>query len=169
MPPTGSYSFAHYDSGVPHVDQLDTIVDTRAGQVQGTREGPVAVWRGMPYAEQPIGERRFAAPVPLQPWTGVRDATRHGPLPPQGKSFVGGGRDDPKHRDEACLTVTVWSPDPGRKSTGLPVMVWIHGGGFVFGAGQFQLYNGSRLAANGNVVVVNVTYRIGVFGGFELG
>ena len=169
MPPTGSYSFAHYDSGVPHVDRLDTIVDTRAGQVQGTREGPVAVWRGMPYAEQPIGERRFAAPVPLQPWTGVRDATRHGPLPPQGKSFVGGGRDDPKHRDEACLTVTVWSPDPGRKSTGLPVMVWIPGGAFVFGAGQFQLYNGSRLAANGNVVVVNVTYRIGVFGGFELG
>ena len=48
-------------------------------------------------------------------------------------------------------------------------MVWIPGGAFVFGAGQFQLYNGSRLAANGNVVVVNVTYRIGVFGGFELG
>ena len=89
----------------------------------------------------------------------------HGPLPPQSKSFVGGGRDDPKVRDEACLTLTVWSPD----TTGsLPVMVWIPGGAFVYGAGQFQLYNGSRLAANGNVVVVNVTYRIGVFGGFEL-
>ena len=89
----------------------------------------------------------------------------HGPLPPQSKSFVGGGRDDPKVRDEACLTLTVWSPDT---SASLPVMVWIPGGAFVFGAGQFQLYNGSRLAANGNVVVVNVTYRIGVFGGFEL-
>ena len=124
------------------------------------------MWRGVDYAAQPVGEYRFAAPAPVQPWPGVRDATRHGPLPPQAKSFVGGGRDDPKHRDEACLTVTVWSPDPGAK---LPVMVWIPGGGFVMGAGQFQLYNGSKLAANGNVVVVNVTYRIGVFGGFELG
>ena len=101
----------------------------------------------------------------MQPWSGVRDAHEHGPLPPQTKSFVGGGRDDPKVRDEACLTLTVWSPD----TTGsLPVMVWIPGGAFVYGAGQFQLYNGSRLAANGNVVVVNLTYRIGVFGGFEL-
>ena len=95
----------------------------------------------------------------------MRDAVEHGPLPPQSKSFVGGGRDDPKVRDEACLTLTVWSPDT---SASLPVMVWIPGGAFVFGAGQFQLYNGSRLAANGNVVVVNITYRIGVFGGFEL-
>ena len=61
--------------------------------------------------------------------------------------------------------MTVWSPDVNGS---LPVMVWIPGGAFVYGAGQFQLYNGSRLAANGNVVVVNVTYRIGVFGGFEL-
>jgi para-nitrobenzyl esterase len=63
------------------------------------------------------------------------------------------------------LTLTVWSPDI---AASLPVMVWIPGGAFVFGAGQFQLYNGSRLAVNGNVVVVNITYRIGVFGGFEL-
>ena len=148
------------------VARVETTVVTRAGAVRGTREGSVAVWRGVPYAEQPVGTRRFMAPGPLPPWEGVRDGTRHGPLPPQGKTFVGGGRDDPKHRDEACLTLTVWSPDPG---AALPVMVWIPGGAFAFGAGQFQLYNGSRLAANGNVVVVNVTYRIGVFGGFELG
>ena len=126
----------------------------------------MGVWRGVAYAQQPVGDRRFLAPAPLEPWTGVRDALEHGPLPPQGRSFVGGGRDDPKIRDEACLTVTVWSPDTGGS---LPVMVWIPGGAFVYGAGQLQLYNGSRLAANGNVVVVNVTYRIGVFGGFELG
>ena len=121
---------------------------------------------GVPYAEQPVGQRRFQAPGPLKPWSGIRDAREHGPLPPQTKSFVGGGRDDPKVRDEACLTLTVWSPDT---TASLPVMVWIPGGAFVYGAGQFQLYNGSRLAANGNVVVVNLTYRIGVFGGFELG
>lgn len=142
------------------------VVQTAAGALRGTTEGGVGVWRGVPYAEQPVGPRRFRAPAPQRPWTGVRDAVEHGPLPPQGKTFVGGGRDDPKARDEACLTLTVWSPDTAAR---LPVMVWIPGGAFIYGAGQFQFYNGSRLAANGNVVVVNVTYRIGVFGGFELG
>ena len=159
-------SFAHYDLGVAVLLGHSTIAHTGLGDLRGTTEVGVGVWRGVPYAEQPVGERRFLAPAPLQPWTGVRDALEHGPLPPQGKSFVGGGRDAPKVRDEACLTLTVWSPDT---SGSLPVMVWIPGGAFVYGAGQFQLYNGSRLAANGNVVVVNVTYRIGVFGGFELG
>lgn len=148
-----------------HTESGDLRGSSEAADARSIRGGRVGVWRGVPYAEQPVGERRFRAPGPLAPWSGVRDATEHGPLPPQSKSFVGGGRDDPKVRDEACLTLTVWSPDT---SASLPVMVWIPGGAFVFGAGQFQLYNGSRLAANGNVVVVNITYRIGVFGGFEL-
>jgi para-nitrobenzyl esterase len=146
--------------------ELSTIVQTAAGLLRGTTDGGVNVWRGVAYAEQPVEGRRFLAPAPLEPWSDVRDAVEHGPLPPQGRSFVGGGHDDPKIRDEACLTVTVWSPDV---TGALPVMVWIPGGAFVYGAGQLQLYNGSRLAANGNVVVVNVTYRLGVFGGFELG
>ncbi|WP_197381248.1 carboxylesterase/lipase family protein [Mycolicibacterium mengxianglii] len=151
---------------MPDVIEQSTLVRTSGGVLRGTTEGGVAVWRGVPYAEQPVGDRRFLEPAPVRPWAGVRDVVEHGPLPPQGRSFVGGGRDDPKIRDEACLTVTVWSPDT---SGSLPVMVWIPGGAFVYGAGQLQLYNGSRLAANGGVVVVNVTYRIGVFGGFELG
>lgn len=141
------------------------MVHTASGSLRGDTEGGIGVWRGVPYAAQPVGQRRFLGPGPLESWQGVRDAREHGPLPPQTKSFVGGGRDDPKVRDEACLTLTVWSPDT---TAALPVMVWIPGGAFVYGAGQFQLYNGSRLAANGNVVVVNITYRIGVFGGFEL-
>jgi para-nitrobenzyl esterase len=148
------------------VAEASTIVHTPLGRLRGSVEGGVGVWRGIGYAQQPLGERRFAAPEPPQPWSGIRDAVEHGPIPPQGRSFVGGGRDDPKIRDEACLTLTVWSPDVGGS---LPVMVWIPGGAFVYGAGQLQLYNGSRLAANGDVVVVNVTYRLGVFGGFELG
>lgn len=124
------------------------------------------MWRGVPYAQQPLGERRFAAPAPLAPWTGVRDALEHGPLPPQSRSMAAGDRNDPKIRDEACLTLTIWSPEV---TASLPVMVWIPGGAFLNGAGQLQLYDGSRLAANGDVVVVNVTYRVGVFGGFELG
>ncbi|MFA7510474.1 MAG: carboxylesterase/lipase family protein [Mycolicibacterium vanbaalenii] len=141
------------------------VLSTPSGDLRGEVEAGIGVWRGIPYAEQPTGQRRFLAPEPMAPWPGVREAREHGPLPPQSKSFVGGGRDDPKVRDEACLTLTVWSPDT---AASLPVMVWIPGGAFVYGAGQFQLYNGSRLAANGDVVVVNVTYRIGVFGGLEL-
>ena len=162
----GGISFAHYDSGVPAVAEVPALARTAVGDLRGTVEGGVAVWRGVPYAQQPVGERRFAAPAPLLPWTGVRDAVEHAPLPLQSRSMVAGDRNDPKIRDEACLTVTVWSPDV---SGSLPVMVWIPGGAFLNGAGQLQLYNGSRLAANGNVVVVNVTYRVGVFGGFELG
>jgi para-nitrobenzyl esterase len=148
------------------VAEVSTIAHTSLGRLRGTVEGGVGVWRGIEYAQQPVGPLRFTAPAPPRPWTGVRDAVDHGPLPPQGRSFVGGGRDDPKIRDEACLTLTVWSPDTAGS---LPVMVWIPGGAFVYGAGQLQLYNGSRLAATGDVVVVNVTYRLGVFGGFELG
>jgi len=159
-------SFAHYDSGVPAVAEVPAFAHTTVGDLRGTVDGGVAVWRGVAYPQHPVGERRFAAPAPLVPWTGVRDAVEHAPLPLQSRSMVAGDRNDPKIRDEACLTVTVWSPDV---SGSLRVMVWIPGGAFLNGAGQLQLYNGSRLAANGNVVVVNVTYRVGVFGGFELG
>ena len=162
----GQISFAHYDSGVPAVAEVPVLAHTALGDLRGKAEGGVAVWRGVAYAQQPVGERRFAAPLPLSPWTGVRDAVEHGPLPPQSRSMVAGDRNDPKIRDEACLTVTVWSPNP---SGSLPVMVWVPGGAFLNGAGQLQLYDGARLAANGDVVVVNVTYRVGVFGGFELG
>lgn len=151
---------------MPAVAELPTLAHTAVGDLRGTVEGGVAVWRGVPYAQQPVGERRFAAPAPLPAWTGVRDAVEHGPLPLQSRSLVAGDRNNPKIRDEACLTLTVWSPDT---SASLPVMVWIPGGAFLTGAGQLQLYKGSRLAAHGNVVVVNVSYRVGVFGGFELG
>jgi para-nitrobenzyl esterase len=151
---------------VPAVAEVPALACTSVGDLRGTVEAGLAVWRGVPYAQQPIGERRFAAPAPVLPWTGVRDAVEHGPLPLQSRSMVAGDRRDPKIRDEACLTVTVWSPDV---SGSLPVMVWIPGGAFLNGAGQLQLYDGSRLAVNGNVVVVNVTYRVGVFGSFELG
>ncbi len=162
----GDISFAHYDSGVPAVVEVPVVARTALGALRGMAEDGIAVWRGVPYAQQPVGERRFVAPKPLPAWPGVRDALEHAPLPPQSRSMAAGDRNDPKIRDEACLTVTVWSPDV---SASLPVMVWIPGGAFVNGAGQLQLYDGSRLAANGDVVVVNVTYRVGVFGGFDLG
>jgi para-nitrobenzyl esterase len=103
----GQVSFAHHDSGVPAVAEVPAIARTGLADLRGTVEGDVAVWRGVPYAQQPIGERRFAAPAPLSPWTGLRDAIEHGPLPPQSRSMIARDRNDPKIRDEACLTVTV--------------------------------------------------------------
>jgi hypothetical protein len=124
----GEISFPHYDSGVPGVAEVPALVQTAADDLLGTVENGVAVWRGVPYAQQPVGERRFAAPAPLSPWTGVRDAVEHGPPPPQSRSMVANDRRDPTVRDEACLTVTVWSPDV---SGSLPVIVWIPGGAFL--------------------------------------
>ena len=85
----GVSSFAHYDLAVAVLLGHSTIAHTGVWEIfAATTEGGVGVWRGVPYAEQPVAERRFLAPAPLRPWTGVRDALEHGPLPPQGKSFV---------------------------------------------------------------------------------
>jgi para-nitrobenzyl esterase len=162
----GQISFAHYDSGVPAVAEVPVLAHIALGDPRGKVEDGVAVWRGVPYAQQPIGERRFAAPVPLSPWTGMRNPTEHGPLPPQRRSMVAGDRNDPKLRNEALSDGDGVVPELVGLIAG---DVRIPGGAFLNGAGQLQLYDGARPAANGNVVVVNVTYRAGVFGGLELG
>jgi para-nitrobenzyl esterase len=131
---------------------------TTTGRVRGSVEGDVAVFRGIPFAQPPVGALRFAAPTPPRPWDGVRDAAVFGPAPPQAGAFgmnqlVGG--DD-------WLTLNVWSPDPGRDA-GLPVMVWIHGGAYAIGASGLPEYDGTRLARDG-VVVVTFNYRVGVEG-----
>jgi para-nitrobenzyl esterase len=131
---------------------------TTAGRVRGTLEGDVAVFRGIPFAEPPVNGLRFAAPTPSQPWDGVREALAFGPPPPQAGAFgmnhLTGGED--------WLTLNVWSPDPGRDG-GLPVMVWIHGGGYAIGTSSLPEYDGARLARDG-VVVVTFNYRVGVEG-----
>ncbi|MGL4305452.1 MAG: carboxylesterase/lipase family protein [Mycobacteriaceae bacterium] len=136
-----------------------------SGAVRGKRVTGINLWQGIPYAAAPIEGRRFCAPEPLPSWSGERLAVKPGLLPPQGKSILGTGIDDPKEQGEDCLTLSIWSPDISQK---LPVMVWIPGGAFVFGAGQLKYYDGTALARNGNVVVVNITYRLGALGGLEL-
>lgn len=133
---------------------------TTAGKVRGTDEGGIAVFRGIPFAKSPFGPLRMAAPAPADPWDGTRDATGFGPRPPQQAVLPGmpawssaGGLD--------CLTVNVWSPDPG--GSGLPVMVWIYGGAYVTGSSDLPEYDGRRLAGEG-VVVVSFNYRIGMEG-----
>ncbi|MGK5729293.1 carboxylesterase/lipase family protein [Streptomyces sp. URMC 124] len=130
-----------------------------AGELRGTREAGVAVFRGVPFAEPPVGPLRFAAPRPARGWDGVREAVVYGPPPPQGGHF---GM-DALARDAAgedWLTANVWSPDPG-PGAGLPVMVWIHGGAYTIGMSGLPEYDGGRLARDGRVVVVTFNYRVG--------
>src|SRR6478609_2261090 len=138
-------------------------VRTKAGELRGTYENGIAVFRGVPYAAAPIGELRFSPPQPTPPWQGVRDATQDGPIPPQGRSRLAHIMGDFERRQsEDCLTLNIWTPAAYSKKR--PVLVWIHGGAFASGAGSLPWYSGERFAANGDVVVVSINYRLGVLG-----
>ncbi|ANP51580.1 carboxylesterase/lipase family protein [Streptomyces griseochromogenes] len=133
-----------------------------AGTVRGTREEGLAVFRGIPFAEPPVGPLRFAAPQPVSGWDGVRMAVSYGPPPPQAGHF---GM-DALARDSAgddWLTINVWSPEP-HPGAGLPVMVWIPGGAYCIGMSRLPEYDGARLAREGGVVVVTLNYRVGIEG-----
>ena len=154
---------------------MSVDVATSAGTLGGSREGGVDVFRGIPFASPPVGERRFAPPQPVEPWSGVRDATAFGPAAVQAGGRLA-GRDKPPATGmfggmfgagglevaEDCLYLNVWTPacDDRRR----PVMVWIHGGAFRMGTGALPGYDGTTLATRGDVVVVTVNYRLGLLG-----
>ncbi|MBT2448751.1 carboxylesterase/lipase family protein [Streptomyces sp. ISL-43] len=142
---------------------------TAHGVVEG-RNGPggIAVFRGIPYAAPPVGARRFAAPVPPEPWDGVRDAGAYGPTAPKVPypDPFAALLSDPEIPGDDCLNLNVWTPAPeGGESSGarLPVMVWIHGGALTRGSSAVPVYDGSAFARDG-VVLVSVNYRLGVLG-----
>ncbi len=122
----------------------------------------MAVFRGIPFAEPPVGALRFAAPRPARSWGGVRDAVSYGPPPPQASAF-GMGRLAQPAVDDDWLTINVWSPEPSPRA-GLPAMVWIHGGAYTIGMSSLPEYDGTRLAREGGVVVVTFNYRVGAEG-----
>jgi para-nitrobenzyl esterase len=138
------------------------IVETATGLVRGRRHGAVLRFLGIPYAAATGGANRFRPPRPAVPWTGVRDAVDFGPWAPQnwrpGPSPTVGER--PVH-DEDCLTLNVWTPAAGGRR---PVLVWLHGGSFIEGSGSAADYDGGRLAARGDVVIVTCNYRLGLLG-----
>src|SRR5579875_1111041 len=115
------------------------------GMLQGVAGDGVTHFRGIPFAAPPVGPRRFRAPAPVEPWSGVRDATRHGPAAPQpvGDPGIGVGPGDPQSED--CLTLSVTVP-ASPAAAGRPVVVWIHGGAFVLGAHSSLEYEPTRLA-----------------------
>ncbi|CAL9495178.1 Carboxylesterase [Actinosynnema sp. ALI-1.44] len=135
-------------------------VRTTTGRVRGTTDAGIAVFRGIPFAQPPVGALRFAEPEPARKWDGVREAVAYGPPPPQAGVF---GMDD-LARDAGAdwLTVNVWSPEP-RAGADLPVMVWIQGGAYTIGMASLPEYDGARLARHG-VVVVTFNYRVGIEG-----
>lgn len=138
--------------------ETDLIATTRQGALRGQRERGVVLFRGVPYATA----ARFGAPGPVAPWQGVRDATRNGSIAPQLPSRLAvamGAFERPQGED--CLSLTIATPGVAGKR---PVLVFLHGGAFMSGAGSLAWYDGGRLAAEGDIVVVCVNYRLGALG-----
>ncbi len=141
---------------------IGTEVRTVSGTVRGRRAEGLTVFRGVPFAQPPVGALRFAAPQPPRPWDGVRDAAEFGPAPPQSGALRAVGA----AAGTEWLTVNVWSPDPG--AARLPVLVWIHGGAYMSGSSSDPLYDAALIARQG-LVVVTFNYRVGVEGFAQLG
>lgn len=140
---------------------MTAVAHTSYGALRGDVTDGVVVFRGVPYAAPPIGERRWRPTQPVQGWAGVRDATAFGPIAPQDVS--------PERlakrgltMSEDCLVLNVWTPavDDARR----PVLVFLHGGGQTQGHGSAPLLDGARLARRGDIVVVTVNFRLGALG-----
>ncbi|NXJ61391.1 SASB hydrolase, partial [Rostratula benghalensis] len=156
-------------------------VVTKYGTVRGYQfkvdaaHRSVNVFLGLPFAKPPVGPLRFSEPQPPEPWNSVRDATSYPPMCLQDKvqgqvfSDIITNRKEKVVLDvsEDCLYLNVYTPVSTEKQEKLPVFVWIHGGGLVFGAASS--YDGSALAAFDNVVVVTIQYRLGIVGYFSTG
>lgn len=136
--------------------QAAPTVNVKAGKLAGAATGNGgAVFKGIPYAQPPVGDLRWREPVPAKAWSGVRQATAFGPTCVQGGNLG-------KESSEDCLYLNVWTPKWSMTKPA-PVMVWIHGGGNFAGAGSELIFNGENLAWHG-VVLVTLNYRLGVFG-----
>jgi para-nitrobenzyl esterase len=146
--------------GLAQGDPQGPRVKVTGGTIEGIpAKNGIQCFRGIPYAAPPVGPLRWKSPQPVLPWEGVRPARAFGHSSEQNKIAalamgVAGGL------DEDCLYLNVWAPSGAAQ---LPVMVWIHGGAFTAGSGSMPLYDGSRLASKG-VVLVTINYRLGPLG-----
>ena len=137
------------------------VVAAPAGKVQGEALGKIHVFKGIPYAQPPTGAMRWKPPLPMPKWKGTRDATKFGSVCVQPK-----GKPDSIYywklsgMSEDCLSLNIWAPADARKA---PVFFWIHGGALSGGSGSDSLYDGTRLAERG-IVVVTINYRMGPLG-----
>ncbi len=137
----------------------EPLVTVETGQLRGVADGEIDVFRAVPFAAPPVGELRWRAPQAPKVWDGVRDATAVGPRCPQENRWATFA---PGPLSEDCLYLNIWAPRGGTK---LPVMVWIHGGGYATGSGTMKLYDGKALAKKG-VILITINYRLGRLGFF---
>lgn len=154
-------------SAVPEASVTMTpVVETAAGKVRGLQRNGIHAFLGIRYGASTAAERRFMPPAPPLSWTGIRDSVELGPRAPQGGHDIlfrlFPELERPEDESEDCLCLNIWTPglDRGRR----PVMVWLHGGGYVSGSGGFLLYDGERLARREDVVAITVNHRLNVFG-----
>ena len=138
--------------------QTSVDVSTSTGELLGVESGGLRVFKGIPYAEPPVGDGRFRAPRGKAAWDGVLDASDFGASCLQGYATF-------NETSEDCLTLNVWAHTD---TTPRPIMVWLYGGGFVLGESATPLYDGADLAVGADVVVVSLNYRLGLFGSLAL-
>jgi para-nitrobenzyl esterase len=144
----------------PYAGPMDAgVVRTSMGTLRGMAASDYRLFQGIPYAAPPVGPLRWQLPRPAARWSGMLDASKPGP-----QCMQDTGRDPRvgKPTSENCLTLNVWTPPRGQRGDKRPVMVWIHGGGFVNGSGD--IYHSRTLAAKGHIVVVTINYRLGALG-----
>jgi para-nitrobenzyl esterase len=156
MKKTAFFVVASMMFAVEHsIAQQPAPIKVEEGLLQGSSEGGLTVYRGIPFAAPPVGDLRWRAPQPAAKWEGVREATKFAPAPMQGGN-------SPSGKSEDCLYLNVWSPAKS-VSDRIPVLVWIYGGGFGFGSTSEPVYSGEKLARKG-VVLVSIAYRVGQLG-----
>jgi para-nitrobenzyl esterase len=141
-------------------------VTAPVGAVEGVEQGGVRIFRGIPYAQAPVGPLRWKPPVAAADWQGVRKATAFGPACVQPRNRNAGIYTNKLDSvSEDCLTLNIWAPaGTGAGGKDLPVFVWIHGGALVAGYSHETMYDGARLAQRGNMIVVSINYRLGILG-----
>jgi para-nitrobenzyl esterase len=156
-----------FKSGKGMGEASTAVVETTSGKTEGIFRKGLYIFRGVPYAAPPVGERRWLPPGPPQPWSGVRLAKEFAPTAPQSPMEIQFLEPPEKQQQsEDCLYLNIWTP--GLDGAKRPVMVWVHGGFFTTGAGSWLIYNGRALSTRGDVVVVTINYRLGVLGFLNL-
>lgn len=145
------------------------VINTRSGPIRGISVDAknVEAFLGIPYAEPPVGDRRFAKSVPKSPWTNTFDAEELPPacLQPGMEFTVRHLNQSSSRMDEDCLYLNVWVPKTGTSLKA--IMVYIYGGGFRTGSSSYEIYNGANLAQYGDVIVASMNYRLGILGFFS--
>ncbi|MFT3732938.1 MAG: carboxylesterase/lipase family protein [Hyphomicrobium sp.] len=147
-----------------HAAPRDTVVETSNGAIEGVSENGIISFKGIAYAKPPVGDLRWREPQPVTKWSGTRKANHYGNACMQNPDQSAENGGDPGPLSEDCLYLNVWTPTLSSKAK-LPVIVWIHGGGYVLGAGSLPVYDGTAMGRKG-AVSVNLNYRLGPLGFF---